>query len=207
MPTDLVELCVAACCIVSMALVRGTTLAPRDGLDRKARAVATGMASTLLLAIANCVAYLLNAAVLPAVPLPPSTSAVIEPLVVVIVSAIVVVLAISIAKQIYSALHRLLGSLAPAIAVSTPLLAAITALMAPAQNTFHAALTAVGAGFGFTLLLQLCVVLATRFDTLSVNSKKPLPTVLQHITENSAASTLLLAGLLAMLLASLNVVR
>lgn len=215
MPTDIVELCIAACCIAGMVLVRSPLLAPRDGLDRAARAVTTGMASTVMLVIANGVAYLLSANLSTYGPLAPSTMATTAPLIVMMVAIIVVMLGITVAKKIHAALHQLLRSLIFAIACTTLLLGAVTALLAPAQNIFHAALTAVGAGFGFTLLLRLCAAIITLLDnalknntalsTSSVRAASSAQTqnqwqkMLRRIADNSPALTLLLASVLAML--------
>lgn len=207
MPTDLVELCIAACCIASVAVVRSPALAARDGLDRKARAVALGMACTLMLIIANSTAYVLDAAVLPLVPLSPSTADTIAPLVVMVVSAITVAFVVTVSAGIHAALHQLLKSLMPAVAAITLLLAAVTALWAPAQNIFHAALTAVAAGFSFTLLLQLSNLLAARLDVTTREPGTPLTGALTYLSENSAISTLLLAGALSMLITAFSTMR
>lgn len=206
MPTDIVELCIAASCIVSLTLVHGETLAPKDGLDRTARAVATGMASTLMLVVANCAAFLLNTILLPLTSLPPSTIANTVPLGTMVVAVIVVLLITAATKKLHAALHPLLATLAPAIMPSTLLLAAVTALTAPAQNVLHAALVAIGAGFGFTLLLRLCVAI-TAVDSMSSASMAAAGpnswrSAWQRIAENSQALALMLAGLLAIMLAA-----
>lgn len=213
MPTDIVELCIAACCIFGMALVRSKALAPRDGLDRATRAIATGMACTVLLAITNSTAFLLNNALLPLASLPPSTMATTHPLIVIAVGAVVVVMTIAITQKVHAALHQLLASLAAAIVQTILLLAAVTALLAPPQNIFHAALTAVGAGFGFTLLLQLCVVIIAPLDAArhaaatAPRQTSPLRATLLRIAEDSSAPTLLLGSLLAVLAVALNAAR
>jgi Na+-translocating ferredoxin:NAD+ oxidoreductase RnfA subunit len=213
MPTDIVELCIAACCIFGMALVRSKALVPRDGLDRATRAIATGMACTVLLAITNSTAFLLNSALLPHTSLQPSTLATMHPLFVMAIGAVVVVIAIAITQKIHAALHQLLASLAAAIVQTTLLLAAVTALLAPPQNIFHAMLTAVGAGFGFTLLLQLCVMIVAPLDaarlaaTAAPRQKSPLRATLLRIAEDNPAPTLLLGGLLAVLAVALNATR
>lgn len=209
MPTDIVELCIAACCIAGMVLVRSPVLAPRDGLDRAARAVATGMASTVMLVVANSVAYLLSTALSTHAPLAPSAMATTAPLIVMIVAISIVMLGIAVMKKIHAALHQLLHSLIFAIACTTLLLGVATALLAPAQNIFHAALTAVGAGFGFTLLLRLCAGVTALLDSALQNhaaapaspAQPPRQwlTALHRIAGNSPAPTLLFASVLAML--------
>jgi hypothetical protein len=187
-----------------MVLVHSPALAARDGLDRKTRAVATGTACTLLLIVTNGAAYLLSAVVLPIMPLSPSTGATVVPLMAMPAGAAVVMATIAVARRMNATLHQLLNDLAPAVGAATVLLAAVTALLAPAENILHAALAAIGIGFGFALLLQLCAAVADGLEAVvaaerSRHPKTTLRATLLHLTENKPVSILLVAGLLAML--------
>jgi len=216
MPTDIVELCIAACCIASMALVRSAVLAPRDGLDRAQRAVATGLASTVVGIIANCIACLLNTILLSSTPLSPSTMAVTAPLVAMIVASIVAALAFIATKKIHAPLYQLLTSLAPAIVPAVLLIIVLTAMLVPSQNLFHAALSAVATGFGFTVLLRLSAAVATSLDDAGgqaalaepqASTKNAWLSELKSLTARSPTATLLIASLIALLGSAFDVLR
>jgi hypothetical protein len=187
MPTEIVELSIASTCIVAVALTRSSVLAPRDGLNAGALAAATTAAATPLLIGANLIAFLLGNA------LPAS----IAPMIAIICSAVFSILMLAILKKSANvALRQLLIPLTPAILCSVLLLSGITTLLAPSEHLLHAALTAVGAGFGFTLLLQLCAALDSTLTLLMHRHASTLSVL--RLPQYQPAIALLVAALLAM---------
>jgi len=193
MPTDIVELSITASCVVGMTLARSELLVPRDGLAASALAATVSAACTLTLVVANVMAFLI-CIVLPDIMAP----------MIAIVSgaAVTTLMTLLLKKSTHAALRRLLLPLAPAIFAGVLVLSGLTALIDSSQHVLHAAFTAVGAGFSFGLLLQLCVLLNTALTSLQPQN----PTMLSalNLTRYQYALTMLIAAALAMVVITMT---
>ena len=100
---------------------------------------------------------------------------------------------------------KLLQVILQPVAIGTPLLAAITNLIAPAQQVTHAALTAIGAGFGYMVLLQCIVAVTEKLPATvtgllksSVLNRVKIYRLALPFRADSLSIPLIAAGLLAM---------
>jgi hypothetical protein len=193
MPTDIVELSITASCMVGMTLARSELLTPRDGLGTSALAATVSAVCTLLLIAANVAAFLLSVVL-------PDTVA---PMLAIVSGAgVTALMALSLKKFANAALQRLLLPLAPAIFAGVLVLSGLTALIAPSQHVLHAAFTAVGAGFSFALLLQLCVLLNAVLTSLQPQHSRTLPAL--SLPQYQYALTMLVAAVLAMVIVTMT---